>query len=157
MYIINGIGNMILDVAVLALPLPTIWKLKLPTAQKLGLAVIFSLGVFVTIISVLRIKALLAVDFEDITWSLPGGLEWTCLEESIALVNANLPFLRSILKYITPKAFSRQWASGYQPRRSTNRKTDNTTGDETEGTFSLVDKSSQYLELSDVGTGHESH
>jgi hypothetical protein len=45
MYIINGIGNMILDVAVLALPLPTIWKLKLPTAQKLGLAVIFSLGI----------------------------------------------------------------------------------------------------------------
>lgn len=45
MYIINGIGNMILDIAVLALPLPTIWKLKLPTAQKLGLAIIFSLGI----------------------------------------------------------------------------------------------------------------
>jgi hypothetical protein len=45
MYIINGIGNMLLDIAILVLPLPTIWKLKLPTAQKVGLALIFSLGI----------------------------------------------------------------------------------------------------------------
>lgn len=111
----------------------------------------------VTIISVIRIKELLAVDFEDITWSLPGGLEWTCLEESIALVNANLPFLRSIIKHMTPKAFSAQWASGQQQsRRSNTRKTDKSMGDDTEGTFSLVDKStsSQYMELPDYGTGH---
>ncbi|RAO67831.1 uncharacterized protein BHQ10_003843 [Talaromyces amestolkiae] len=159
MYIINGIGNMLLDIAILVLPLPTIWKLKLPTAQKIGLALIFSLGIFVAIISIIRIKELLAVDFEDITWSLPGGLEWTCLEESIALINANLPFLRSIFKHMTPKAFSAQWASNQQSRRTNTRKTDKSIGDDTEGTFSLVDKSvsSQYMELPDYGTGHSVH
>jgi hypothetical protein len=113
----------------------------------------------VAIISIIRIKELLAVDFEDITWSLPGGLEWTCLEESIALINANLPFLRSIIKHMTPKAFSAQWASNQQSRRTNTRKTDKSIGDDTEGTFSLVDKStsSQYMELPDYGTGHSVH
>jgi hypothetical protein len=45
MYIINGTGNMVLDIACLVLPLPTIRKLNLPRAQKVGLALIFSLGI----------------------------------------------------------------------------------------------------------------
>ena len=65
------------------------------------------------------------------------------------------PFPRSIFKHMTPKAFSAQWASNQRSQRTNTRKTDKSTGDDTEGTFSLVDKStsSQYMELPDYGTG----
>lgn len=60
---------------------------------------------------------------------------------------------------MTPKAFSAQWASNQRSQRTNTRKTDKSTGDDTEGTFSLVDKStsSQYMELPDYGTGHSVH
>ena len=77
-------------------------------------------------------------------------MEWTCLEESIGAVNANLPFLRPVFKYLTPKAFAHQWASRDKSHRMIAGATGHTGGDQTDGTFSVADKSSKYIELSDI-------
>ena len=40
----TGIVNIITDIMVLSLPIPTVWKLKLPRATKAGLIMVFGVG-----------------------------------------------------------------------------------------------------------------
>lgn len=41
---VNGIVNLILDIVVLLLPLPMLWRLQMHVKKKIALSVIFSLG-----------------------------------------------------------------------------------------------------------------
>ena len=43
-YLSTGIVNLLIDVIIVALPLPVLWKLQLDFSRKLSLTVIFSLG-----------------------------------------------------------------------------------------------------------------
>ncbi|KAL9639080.1 MAG: hypothetical protein Q9204_001254 [Flavoplaca sp. TL-2023a] len=52
----DEIPNCIMDLVLVFLPVGIIKKLKLPTVQKINLCLIFSLGGFVSLISVVRIK-----------------------------------------------------------------------------------------------------
>lgn len=36
--------NMVLDVVIVLLPLPIVWRLQMPTQRKLGITVTFALG-----------------------------------------------------------------------------------------------------------------
>ncbi|KAF5519204.1 hypothetical protein CGCA056_v009027 [Colletotrichum aenigma] len=51
--------NVCLDVWMLILPLTQIYKLKLPLRRKISVMAMFSLGIFLTIVSIIRIKSLL--------------------------------------------------------------------------------------------------
>lgn len=44
---VQAVFNLSSDVAMLAIPVPMLWGLKLPWRQKVGLGVVFSMGVFV--------------------------------------------------------------------------------------------------------------
>lgn len=41
---VNAVGTLVTDIAILLLPLPALWKLKLPRAQKVALLGIFLIG-----------------------------------------------------------------------------------------------------------------
>ena len=88
------------------------------------------------------------MDFEDITATLAGGMEWSCLEESIGCINANLPILWPIIKALTPKSLggvTTGWSrKGSRPTGHTNLSRHNNTAD---GTFPLTNDDSHYLEL----------
>ena len=45
MFVVAGATNMVTDLMVMVLPVPTIWGLHMPTSRKLGIMVIFSLGI----------------------------------------------------------------------------------------------------------------
>lgn len=49
-----GVVNIVTDFALLVIPLPSIWKLKLSVPKKLGLSIVFLLGLFVSGVSILR-------------------------------------------------------------------------------------------------------
>ncbi|KAF3761233.1 hypothetical protein M406DRAFT_221390, partial [Cryphonectria parasitica EP155] len=118
-YVIAGVMNMITDFMVLLLPVPAIWQLKMPTGQKVGLVGVFSMGVLITAISIVRLHSLITISFTDPTWTLPMGLLWTVLEPELAIINANLPFMRRFLAQIIPKAFSLSRSSrGYPTKGS---------------------------------------
>ncbi len=44
-FVVTGILNIVIDVAILILPMPSLWKLQLPTSRKLTLSIIFTLGI----------------------------------------------------------------------------------------------------------------
>jgi hypothetical protein len=52
-----GIG-IVMDFVTLALPITQIWNLHMSTKKKLGVLLMFSVGAFVTIISILRLRSL---------------------------------------------------------------------------------------------------
>jgi hypothetical protein len=45
MVLIMGIGNSLIDLVLLVLPLPTVWNLKMPTREKLKTSAIFLIGI----------------------------------------------------------------------------------------------------------------
>lgn len=97
---INAAGNIITDVAVFALPLPAIWKLNLVRAQKVVLTVIFSLGFFTVVISIIRIRYLGV--FEDFTWENAAPSMWSTGELTSALTCACLPTLKPFVAKFFP-------------------------------------------------------
>lgn len=44
MFKATAISNMIVDIGILSVPIPIVWKLKIPTKQKIAVSVIFLLG-----------------------------------------------------------------------------------------------------------------
>lgn len=54
-YFALGGTSIALDVIIIALPLPVLWKLQLRKRQKIFLVALFALGFFVTIVQVIRI------------------------------------------------------------------------------------------------------
>ncbi|KAH7126606.1 hypothetical protein B0J11DRAFT_281410 [Dendryphion nanum] len=112
-YILTGVLNIITDVAVLCLPLPVILKLQMRTASKIGLVVVFTTGFFVCIVSAIRLRTLLTLDYTDITYSVTSALIWSMLEPSIGITLACVP----VLKNLFPQLFrtlrsSKQTGSG---------------------------------------------
>lgn len=98
------------DVAILTLPMPMIWNLKIDKWRKLAISGVFLLGGFVVVSSIIRIPQLTKLDFSDPSceqapsqpqqcpdWLLTkldtdvGAATWSTVEASIAIVSANLP------------------------------------------------------------------
>ncbi|KAK1842765.1 integral membrane protein [Colletotrichum chrysophilum] len=98
-FIANAIPNIITDVLLLLLPVPGIWSLQLRKPQKVALVGIFTLGIFVTAVSFIRLHYVLAIDFADpdTTWLLIEEMMWTGIEVNIGTVSACLPSLKPIL------------------------------------------------------------
>ncbi|QYS93196.1 Epl1/Sm1 [Trichoderma simmonsii] len=83
----NAIPTIVTDVLMLALPLPYITKLQLPKGQKWALAGIFLVGLFVTIVSIVRLHYLLQGNLTspDITWNFVDIALWSVLEGNVAI------------------------------------------------------------------------
>ncbi|KAI9655564.1 MAG: hypothetical protein M1821_005357 [Bathelium mastoideum] len=98
----NAIPNIITDAAILILPLPFIWNLQLRRSQKVALTGIFALGIFVIIISILRLIWVARLDLAspDITWNFIPSETWSSVEPNIAVLCGNLPVLKPILNLI---------------------------------------------------------
>ncbi|KAH7361104.1 hypothetical protein BKA66DRAFT_471340 [Pyrenochaeta sp. MPI-SDFR-AT-0127] len=84
----NAIPNIATDVFILLLPLPYIWTLQLCRAQKVAITSVFILGIFVTIVSVVRLIFVLALDITspDVTWNGSDEMMWTGIEVNVATV-----------------------------------------------------------------------
>ncbi|KAJ6096877.1 hypothetical protein N7486_007623 [Penicillium sp. IBT 16267x] len=105
-YVVAGVMNLITDLMVMALPIPHIWKLQLGTAKKISLCGVFCLGLLVSIISIVRLVALRAIDFDNITGSVQMGVMWTVIEPELAIICANMPLLKTVLARVAPSLFS---------------------------------------------------
>ncbi|KAL8801103.1 MAG: hypothetical protein Q9182_004696 [Xanthomendoza sp. 2 TL-2023] len=95
-FIISGSINTFTDFVLLAMPIPILWRLRTGKPQKLLLTAIFTVGLIVCIVSVVRLVVLAGVDESDITWSYVPAATWSAAEPSIAVVSACLPSLRPL-------------------------------------------------------------
>ncbi|KAK0750291.1 hypothetical protein B0T18DRAFT_428258 [Schizothecium vesticola] len=95
--------SMATDIAILCIPLPSVWKLQLPWRQFVIVVGIFCLGFFVCIISVYRMFTLRAgVISEDPSWDNIGAAMWSCIELNVAIIASSLPTLRPLFAHLLP-------------------------------------------------------
>ncbi|KND89528.1 hypothetical protein TOPH_05903 [Tolypocladium ophioglossoides CBS 100239] len=102
----NAGFSIVTDVLILCLPMQPIWTSKLPINQKRALMLVFALGGFVTVTSIMRCTTLnFSTTSPDSTYDITSTL-WTMIEENVAIICACLPMCRMVLAWIFPKTFS---------------------------------------------------
>jgi fucose permease len=124
LYLCSAPVNIITDLAILVLPIPVLTGMRLPQRQKTVLVVTFALGIFVTIVDVVRIYYLqqAAVDSvitktrlgtgTDFAYNASIALMWSAVEVNIGIICACIPTLKPLIKRILPSMITDRSRSG---------------------------------------------
>ncbi|KAI8624836.1 fucose permease [Xylariaceae sp. FL1651] len=111
--------NIVTDLAILVLPLPVLTSMRLPPRQKIILIITFALGIFVTIVDVIRIyylqKAISDVpstassnpeasfgNSPEFAWNASLSLLWSAVEVNVGIACACIPTLKPLIIRILP-------------------------------------------------------
>lgn len=139
-----AIINILLDVIILCLPQARVWKLHLSTTRKVLLSLVFMLGAFVCVVSIVRIVSLLTVDIANLTYTLTVPGIWTLVELNMSIICSCLPVLPSLIRY---------WRNG---AKSNGSKAPTGTTRPSLLRSSRKDKSTGYTDLEGTGIEYES-
>ncbi|KAG8424065.1 hypothetical protein J3458_000899 [Metarhizium acridum] len=98
-----GVGIAI-DVWMLAIPLWQLKGLKMNWKKKIGVAAMFMLGTFVTVVSILRLRSLVKFgsDSTNPTWDFFEVSMWSTIEINVGIWCVCLPSLRLLLVRLFP-------------------------------------------------------
>ncbi|OJJ43516.1 hypothetical protein ASPZODRAFT_19239 [Penicilliopsis zonata CBS 506.65] len=99
-YISFGI-RLATDIALFALPIPPLLKLRVSGGKRAGLLFMFSLGILVTMTSVVRATYLNNFS-DDHTWTLVNPLNWSTVEVCVAIFIACLPSFKPLIAHHFP-------------------------------------------------------
>ncbi|KAJ0426861.1 CFEM domain-containing protein [Aspergillus carlsbadensis] len=95
----HAIVNIVLDVVVIAIPMPVLVRLHMSREKKVGMCVMFAVGIVVTVVSIFRLVE--AVGFNSTINPtkdfVPVGM-WSLLEIDIGIMCACMPGIRALCK-----------------------------------------------------------
>ena len=120
--------NIITNLCLLFLPIPVLTGMRLPKRQKIAVVFLFSLGIFITIVDVVRIHFLQSAlseaptgpsssigstfgGQEDFAWNASLSFMWSAVEVNIGITCACIPTLKPLILKLLP-------AMLYDPDRS---------------------------------------
>ncbi|KAI1185377.1 hypothetical protein F5B17DRAFT_408068 [Nemania serpens] len=95
--------NIALDLVVIVLPLPLLSGLSTSIARKFHIIIMFSLGFFVTIISVVRLNALVVfANSSNVSYDYVRLGLYSIIEASVGIICACLPTFRALVLTVIP-------------------------------------------------------
>ncbi|KUJ21600.1 uncharacterized protein LY89DRAFT_378431 [Mollisia scopiformis] len=95
--------SIVLNLIILLLPIPTLWKLELSIKRKVNVLVMFSVGSGVIVFSLLRLPSLRKLKgSSDISYDQAPIIVFSHLELSFGIICACLPACRTLLEYFLP-------------------------------------------------------
>ncbi|RMJ25864.1 hypothetical protein PHISP_03290 [Aspergillus sp. HF37] len=98
-YIGNAAANVCIDILVILVPIPIVWRLQLRMIRKILVLSIFLLGVFATVASVVRIYYMTFLESDpDVTWIMGNVFVWSTIEPCMGILCACLPTLNPVLQ-----------------------------------------------------------
>lgn len=102
----NAGMSIALDVWMLAVPLYEIFHLQLSWRKKISVTLMFCVGTFVTVVSILRLQSLVhfATSMNP-TWDQTEVINWSNIEINIGIICTCMPALRVMLVRLSPKVF----------------------------------------------------
>ncbi|CZR54682.1 related to integral membrane protein PTH11 [Phialocephala subalpina] len=101
---LSAIFNIVLDIMTISLPLPKLYRLHMSWKKKGMLMLMFSLGFFVTLVSILRLQSLIEfATSQNFTWDYVPAAYWSTIEMHVGIVCACLPAHRFLLGTIRSK------------------------------------------------------
>ncbi|OAL53653.1 hypothetical protein IQ07DRAFT_677114 [Pyrenochaeta sp. DS3sAY3a] len=102
-YIGGSVPNVITDAILIIMPIPYVWRLHAPVAQRIVLAGMFLLGIFITIVSMVRLTVFLKIPIAtsaNVTFNFREIIVWSVVEINIGLTCACLPSLKPAISYL---------------------------------------------------------
>ncbi|KAH8890288.1 integral membrane protein [Thozetella sp. PMI_491] len=101
----QAIPGIILDLFVMALPVRTIWQLKLPLHKRLALLFIFLVASFGIVASIIRaITFFGTAAFADRTWASVELVGWSIVETGTYIMTVCMPSLKPLISHYTPQS-----------------------------------------------------
>jgi hypothetical protein len=96
------VPNVITDVILILMPLPYVYRLQAPITQRLLLSGLFMLGIFIAIVSCVRLVIFMHIPLDegDITYHFREIIVWSCVEVNVGLACACLPSLKPALSLL---------------------------------------------------------
>ncbi|KAH7346841.1 hypothetical protein BKA65DRAFT_285169 [Rhexocercosporidium sp. MPI-PUGE-AT-0058] len=93
-----------LDLWLLWLPITQLVNLTLHWKKKLGVASMFGVGAFVTVVSMLRLKSLVKFsNSQNVTWDFMEVSYWSTIEIRVGIICACMPSIRLLLIQAFPR------------------------------------------------------
>ncbi|KAJ5780137.1 hypothetical protein N7457_005297 [Penicillium paradoxum] len=115
-FFINGIAAVLIDVMILCVPAPVIWKLQMPKTQRVAVTSILLLGSFVCVAGIVRVVFLHKhIRSNDPSWTIAPVFVWSCVEPFIGILCACLPTFSPLF---------RRWWTALGIKRSATKKKD---------------------------------
>ncbi|CAH0055992.1 unnamed protein product [Clonostachys solani] len=101
-YLGGSLPNVLVDFVLVFMPLPYVWRLRAPVGQRLIIVGMFTLGLFVCIVSAVRLSEVMAIRTNDknITYNLRDFMLWSIVEVNIGIVCSCLPSMRRLLSAV---------------------------------------------------------
>ncbi|KAI5462640.1 hypothetical protein BGZ63DRAFT_403848 [Mariannaea sp. PMI_226] len=144
-----------LDIWMLAIPLSQLKGLNLDWKKKVGGGIMFCVGTFVTVMSILRLRSLvlLTTRSQNPTWDYFEVSIWSVMEICVGIICACMPTMRLVLVRIFPRALG---GSHRYYESNTSRRTGSQTRPTKTTITSNVHKSQQKNDESGI-TCHKSY
>jgi hypothetical protein len=96
--------NIVLDAIVMVLPLKHLAKLNMSLKKKLMVMAMFSLGIFVIVVSAIRLYSLVHfANTQNITWNYVDAGIWSLVEIDVSIVCGCMPAHRLLIAKAWPK------------------------------------------------------
>ncbi|KAI8649494.1 CFEM domain-containing protein [Fusarium keratoplasticum] len=103
---VNAATGVAVDIWMIAMPLSQVIHLRLHWKKKVGVVIMFLLGTFVTVVSILRLQSLLHfANSNNPTWDQWFVAFWSIIEVNVGMICTCLPTLRLILVRLCPNIF----------------------------------------------------
>ncbi|KAF1975174.1 hypothetical protein BU23DRAFT_459301 [Bimuria novae-zelandiae CBS 107.79] len=103
----NAIISIVMDFWMLAIPLWQVSQLKMAWKKKISVTLMFCVGAFVTIISIIRLQSLISLgNTQNPTWDNTDAAKWSTIEINVGIMCACMPALRLILVRLFPRALA---------------------------------------------------
>ncbi|KAG9238414.1 MFS transporter-like protein [Amylocarpus encephaloides] len=114
LYLCSAPVNIFVNLAILVLPLPVLTGMRLPQRQKTVLVFTFALGIFVTIVDVVRIFYLQQASTNqlrsedslgttiDFAFNASTAFLWSAVEVNVGIICACIPTMKPLVKKILP-------------------------------------------------------
>ncbi|KAL1798513.1 hypothetical protein ACET3X_002550 [Alternaria dauci] len=103
----HAIICIVVDIWMLCIPLYEVFHLQMRFMKKFSVALMFFVGTFVTVVSILRLRSLISFGgTSNVTWAQTNVVLWSVYEINVGIICACMPALRLILIRAFPTVIS---------------------------------------------------
>ncbi|KAJ4256111.1 hypothetical protein NW762_009187 [Fusarium torreyae] len=101
MYTTMASLTIVFDVIVMVLPFPTLLKVQMPNRKKVVLLGLFAMGIFISIIQIIRIQTIKSLSN---LLDSAGLIKWSMIENNLGIMVASIPTLAPLVRYFSEQS-----------------------------------------------------
>ncbi|KAJ3499467.1 hypothetical protein NLG97_g308 [Lecanicillium saksenae] len=138
---VSGI-ELVIDIFIILLPLPVVWRLNTSTTSKIAMSSLFGLGLTTIVVTGVRLHVILNLDFKDFSYTAVDLYNLTVAELGVAFMVASSLGLRPLVEkwFFHKRWLSRKAAYGSNPKSDQySMKTNGTTQNDQSGPKDTLD------------------